>query len=152
MIWREANGSWNKLTLGKGISLCRGQLVFQQLLARRTFSSRAVNVNQHCTMKIIVFLSLDNQWHLHDQSNLEHSFHAKLDNTAKVLGKKDLQPTDIRLVRSTAHAFLCLNHDIAFPLLQIGHIHLYYYKLTGQHPVLCQRSSRYSIKDYGNDS
>ncbi len=30
MTWQEANGSWNALTLAKGISPCRDQLVFQQ--------------------------------------------------------------------------------------------------------------------------
>ena len=75
---------------------------------RRTVSGRAVNVNQRCTMKIVVFLSLENQWHLSKKSNLEHCFHAKLDDTAKVLGKKDLQPIDIRLVRPTPPKFFCV--------------------------------------------
>ena len=56
----------------------------------RPVSSRALNVNQRCTMKVVVFLSLENQWHLSMTSYLEHCFCAKLDNTAKVLGKKDL--------------------------------------------------------------
>ena len=104
----------------------------------RTVSSRALNVNQRCTMKIVVFLSLENRWHLSKTSNLEHSFHAKLDDKAKVLGEKDLQPTDIRLVCSFAPAiFSSLNRDITFLLLQIGYIHLHYYELTGQRPVRC---------------
>ena len=63
---------------------------------RHTVSGRAVNVNKRCT------LFLENRWHLNMTSNLEHCFHAKLDNTAKILGEKDLQPTDIRLVRPFA--------------------------------------------------
>jgi hypothetical protein len=42
-------------------------------------------------MAIIVFQSNDNRWHLHKSSKLEHSFHAELDDKAKVLGEKDLQ-------------------------------------------------------------
>ena len=44
---------------------------------QRTVSGRAVNVNQHFTMKIIVFQSLDNHWYLHKTSNLEHNYHTK---------------------------------------------------------------------------
>ncbi len=72
---------------------------------RRTVSGRAVNANQRCIMKVVVFLSLENRWHLSMTSNLEHCFHANLDDTAKVLGEKDLQPTNIRLVRPFAPAF-----------------------------------------------
>jgi len=50
-------------------------------------------------MKLIVFQSRDNHWHLHKKSQLEHSFHAKLDDKAKVLGEKDVEPSDIQLVR-----------------------------------------------------
>jgi hypothetical protein len=67
---------------------------------RRTVTGRAVDVSQRCKMTMIVFQSNDNRWHLHKSSQLEHSFHAELDNKAKALGEKDLEPNDIRLVRS----------------------------------------------------
>ena len=38
MTWPQANGSWNELTLGKGFSLCRGWLVFQQSLQPHFFT------------------------------------------------------------------------------------------------------------------
>ena len=74
---------------------------------RRTVSGRAVDVSQHCKMAIIFFQSNDNRWHLHKSSQLEHSFHAELDDNAKVLGEKDLQSSDIRLVRLrlSCHSF-----------------------------------------------
>ena len=74
---------------------------------RRTVSGRAVDVSQRCKMAIIVFQSNDNRWHLHKSSKLEHSFHAKLDDKVKVLGEKDLQFSDIQLVRSclSCHSF-----------------------------------------------
>ena len=74
---------------------------------RRTVSGRAVDVSQCCKMAIIVFQSNDNRWHLHKSSQLEHSFHAELDDNAKVLGEKDLQSSDIRLVhlRLSCHSF-----------------------------------------------
>jgi hypothetical protein len=46
-------------------------------------------------MKIIVFQSYDNRWHLHKSSQLEHSFHAELEDKAKVLGEKDLDKSNI---------------------------------------------------------
>jgi len=67
---------------------------------RRTVTGRAVDVSQRCKMTMIVFQSNDNRWHLHKSSQLEHSFHAELDDKAKALGEKDLEPSDIRLVRS----------------------------------------------------
>jgi hypothetical protein len=66
---------------------------------QRTVSSRASGDSQHCKMKLIVFQSYDNRWHLHKKSQLEHSFHAELDDKAKVLGEKDLEPSDVQLVR-----------------------------------------------------
>jgi hypothetical protein len=65
---------------------------------RRTVSGRAVDGSQRCKMTIIVFQSNDNRWHLHKSSLLKHSFHSELDDKAKVLGEKDLQSSDIRLV------------------------------------------------------
>jgi len=62
---------------------------------RRTVSGRAIDDSQRCKMKLIVFQSHDNRWHLHKNSQLEHSFHAELDDKAKVLGEKDLEPSDI---------------------------------------------------------
>jgi hypothetical protein len=74
---------------------------------RRTVSGRAVDQSQRCKMTIAVFQSNDNRWHLHKSSLLEHSFHAQLDDKAKVLGEKDLQSSDIRLVRFclSCHSF-----------------------------------------------
>jgi hypothetical protein len=44
-----------------------------------------------CQMKICVFLSTDNQWFLLMNGNLEHSFHPEFDNTARILGEKDIE-------------------------------------------------------------
>ena len=51
-------------------------------------------------MKIGVFLSADNRWFLLLNSYLKHSFHPKLDESAMVLGEKDIEESEIRLVRS----------------------------------------------------
>ena len=66
---------------------------------RHTVSGRSIEDSQRYKMKVIIFQSYDNCWHLHQNSQLEHSFHAELDDKAKVLSEKDLEPSDIRLVR-----------------------------------------------------
>jgi hypothetical protein len=65
---------------------------------RHTVSGRSIEDSQRYKMKVIIFQSYDNCWHLHQNSQLEHSFHAELDDKAKVLSEKDLEPSDIRLV------------------------------------------------------
>jgi glutamine amidotransferase PdxT len=68
---------------------------------RRTVSGRAIDKNHCCKMKICVFQTYDNRWHLHAQtSSLEHSFHPELDDDAKALGEKDLDPSQKHLVSS----------------------------------------------------
>ena len=64
-----------------------------------TVSGRAIDDSQRCKMKLIDFQSHDNHWHIYKKSQLEHSFHVELDEKAKVLGEKDLEPSDVRLVR-----------------------------------------------------
>ena len=96
---------------------------------RRTVTGRAVDVSQRCKMTMIVFQSNDNRWHLHKSSQLEHSFHAELDDKAKALGEKDLEPNDIRLVRSRLswysfqphwYNFIITNCYTTLLLLRIG--------------------------------
>ena len=68
---------------------------------RRTVSGRAIDKNHCCKMKICVFQTYDNRWHLHAQtSSLEHSFHPELDDDAKALGEKDLDLSQKHLVSS----------------------------------------------------
>ena len=88
---------------------------------RRTVSGRAVDRSQRCKMAMIVFQSNDNRWHQHRSSQLEHSFHAQLDDKAKVLGEKDLQSSDIRLVR------FCLLPFFLITSIQFHHYEYIYY-------------------------
>ena len=83
---KQVKGIWSMISKKKKLvmtkNLCDMKFRMKKSDHRRTVSSRALNVNQRCTMKIFVFLSLEDRWHLSKKSNLEHSFHAKLDNTA----------------------------------------------------------------------
>jgi hypothetical protein len=108
---------------------------------RRTVSGRAVDVSQHCKMSILVVQSNDNHWHLHKSSQLEHLFHAELDNKAKVLGEKDLEPLTFDWYICACPAIL-FNHVDTISSLQMYILHFRYYKLVGKHPVRCQCDSR----------
>ena len=66
-------------------------------------------------MKIGVFLSADNKWFLLTNSNLEHQFHPKLDNSARALGEKDIKESEIQLVHSPSYQ----------PFLSIAHIQIH---------------------------
>jgi hypothetical protein len=68
---------------------------------RRTVSGRAIDKDHSCKMKISVFQTHDNRWHIHaPTSNLQHSFHPELDDDAKALGDKDLDQSEKHLVSS----------------------------------------------------
>jgi hypothetical protein len=68
---------------------------------RRTVSGRAIDKDHSCQMKICVFQTHDNRWHLQaSTSNLQHSFHPELDDDAKALGEKDLDHSEKHLVSS----------------------------------------------------
>ena len=68
---------------------------------RRTVSGRAIDEDHSCKMKISVFQTHDNRWHLNAQtSHLQHSFHPALDDDAKALGEKDLDESEKHLVSS----------------------------------------------------
>ncbi len=56
---------------------------------RRTVSGRAIDEDHSCKMKISVFQTHDNRWHLNaPNSHLQHSFHPKFDDDAKALARR----------------------------------------------------------------
>ena len=57
--------------------------------ARRCVSQRAPSREKTCPMRLLVYLSNQNEWYLQTNSCLQHKFHPKLDNSAMVLSQKE---------------------------------------------------------------
>ncbi len=129
------------------------KLTMKKTIYRRTVSGRALDVNQSCPMKIIVFLSSNNWWYLHTNSILEHRFHQKLEDTARTLGEQDLQQKDIRLVRSNQNAqWLTSIANVPFHCYKNLTMQYHYYEFTGKRTVWCKCATRYYIEDNGIDA
>jgi hypothetical protein len=65
---------------------------------QRCVSKPEMTPDSTCPMRIQIFLTWENEWYLHWDSSLQHSFHSKLDHSATTLGEKDLQNNDLKLV------------------------------------------------------
>lgn len=66
--------------------------------ARRCVSQRAPSREKTCPMRLLVYLSNQNEWYLQTNSCLQHKFHPKLDNSAMVLSQKDMSEQEQSLV------------------------------------------------------
>ena len=58
--------------------------------ARRCVSQRAPSREKTCPMRLLVYLSNQNEWYLQTNSCLQHKFHPKLDDSAMTLSQKDM--------------------------------------------------------------
>jgi hypothetical protein len=66
--------------------------------ARRCVSQRAPCSDEQCPMRLILFLTNNNQWYLHTSSCLSHRHHPHLGEHAILLSQKDLSDKEQKLI------------------------------------------------------
>ena len=66
--------------------------------ARRCVSQRAPCSDEKCPMRLILFLTNNNQWYLHTSSCLSHRHHPHLGEHAILLSQKDLSDKEQKLI------------------------------------------------------
>jgi len=66
--------------------------------ARRCVSQRAPCYDEQCPMRLILFLTNNNQWYLHTSSCLSHRHHPHLGEHAILLSQKDLSDKEQKLI------------------------------------------------------
>ena len=66
--------------------------------ARRCVTQRAPCSDEQCPMKLILFLTNNNQWYLHTSSYVSHRHHPYLGEHAILLSQKDLSDKEQKLI------------------------------------------------------
>jgi len=66
--------------------------------ARRCVTQRATCSDDQCPMRLILFLTNNNQWYLHTSSCLSHRHHPQLGEHAILLSQKDLSDKEQKLI------------------------------------------------------
>jgi len=66
--------------------------------ARRCVTQCATSSDEQCPMRLIFFLSNNNQWYLHTSSCLSHCHHPQLGEHAILLSQKDWSDKEQKLI------------------------------------------------------
>ena len=68
--------------------------------ARRRVTYRAPSNNEKCTMKLHIYLSMDDEWFLHKNSCVDHCNHLPNVDNAMAKRAKEMTDKDISTVRN----------------------------------------------------
>ena len=61
-------------------------------------TQRAACLDEQCPMRIILILSSNKQWYIHNSSSLDHLYHPPLEEEAILLSQKELSSKDKQLI------------------------------------------------------